>query len=291
MRFIILYFLLAVSPGAFATDVSFVVYYSNGTPMKSGTKKPLKKGDQLFLKDVITIAAPGKLVLLCSNYKAIQLNKPGTYSVKNLLGSCGKSTESYSNAYLKYVWEQFTSPEGSPEKDPSAYMKNVGAVSRGCMEVSTSVKSDTLRFYAGTFAISWSASYQTSQAAVYDQPYDGTALKTLSLQEDKPFEMKDMLRGLPAGNYYWQIQGPNGTNCERKYVQVWNKKTYSQQLSSIRKAIIPSSPAEEAFATGFALQENFFMAEALSWYEKAAKLEPNNPIYKKATETFYDKNF
>jgi len=291
MRFLFLFIFFIIGSCIYATDVSFVVYHSKGTVMKTGAKTPLKKGDQLLLKDAVTLGSSSQLVLLCSNYKVIQINKAGAYPVKTLLGLCNKNAASYNSAYFKYVWEQFTSPEGSPDKNPTDYMKNVGAVSRGCNEVATSMRSDTTHFYRGELPVFWNSIYKTSYAVVYDQLYDGAVLKKIPLKKDQPFLLGDLLRGLPAGNYYWQVAGSEGSACERKYVQVWEKKVYKKSIASLVKDIPKYSQAEKAFATAFTLQENFFMAEALTWYKKAAKQEPNNPIYNKAIESFYEKNF
>lgn len=276
---------------SFASDVSFVVYHSKQSILKTGAPKALKKGDQLSSKDIVWVGTSGQLVLLCSNYKIIQVSKPGAYTVKALLAMCNKTAASYNTAYFKYVWEQFTRPEGSPDKNPEAYMKNVGAVSRGCNEVTVSIRSDTTHFYAGHLPIFWSAVYDSAYATLYEHAYDGAALRKIPLLKGQPLELGDLLAGVPAGSYYWQVEGSQGSACERKYLELWKKERYKKQIAALLKDIPPSTPAEKAFAAGFLMQEHFFFAEAIKWYRKAIKLEPENSTYNKAIETFYEKNF
>ncbi len=291
MRILFLLFFLIPGFQSFAIDISFVVYHSKGAVMKKGNKKPLKKGDRLLPQDIVNLEGTSQLVLVCSNYKVIQLKKPGAYAVKSLLQLCIKSAAAYNSAYFKYVWDQFTNPEGSPDKNPGEYMKNVGAVSRGCNEYGTSLQSDTVHYYAGSLPVYWRSAFDTVYATVYDQLYDGVAIKKILLQKNQPFLLQSLLQDLPPGNYYWQLEGPQGSACERKYLQLWDKKTYQNQVTSLLKNIPPATSADEAFARAFVLHEHFFMAEALVWYQKAAKLEPKNPIYNKAIEAFYEQNF
>ena len=289
MRFLFLVLFLACSIILHATDIAFVVYHSKGANTKAGSKSRLKKGDQLLLKDILTLGEESQLVLVCSNYKVIQISKKGNYPIKKLLLQCKKTAASYSSSYFKYIWEQFTHPHGSPDKNPEDYMKNVGAVSRGCHEVTTSVKTDTVRFHSGYFPVYWDAAYEVSFAVVYNQLYDGAPMKKIQLVKGKPFLLGDLLKGLSTGDYYWQVEGSNGGNCERKYLQLWDKQTYRKAVAALLREIPATTKAEEAFASAFVLEENYFIAEALGFYQQAVKLQPSNPIYKKSLEKFHEK--
>ena len=82
------FFLL--SWAAKATDISFVVYHSKGAVSKSSSKQVLKKGDKIFFQEVLVIGDKASLVLICSNYKVIQISKKG---IEDIAKECGLDAE------------------------------------------------------------------------------------------------------------------------------------------------------------------------------------------------------
>ncbi|RYD69196.1 MAG: hypothetical protein EOP53_27605, partial [Sphingobacteriales bacterium] len=65
-------FLIVCSLLAGATDISFVVYFAKGD-VRNAKKIKLKKGDNLTASESFTIGENASLVLVCSNYKVLQL--------------------------------------------------------------------------------------------------------------------------------------------------------------------------------------------------------------------------
>ncbi len=275
---------------ALEAEPSFVVYHCKGNIRKATSKNILKKGDQLFIKDIITLGEGSKLVLVCSNYQIIQLGKKGSYPVKNLLFQC-KQSGSYSSSYFKYVWEQLTHPHGKPEQDPEAYMKNVGAVSRGCNEVAFAMQVDTIQYSSGMLPLQWWAAYNKPTLAVFEQPMDGEAVKKIELTSKVPLPLEELGKNLLPGIYYWQIMGEDWNSCERKYLKIWDKSSYSKAIQALMKCVPITSPAETAYGKAFVLHENHFLAEAHKYYKLAASLNPGNSIYKTSLNKFYETTF
>ena len=58
-----------------AADISFVVYQSKGMVTKTSSKVLLKKGDQLFVHEMLAVGEQSNVILICSNYKIIQITK------------------------------------------------------------------------------------------------------------------------------------------------------------------------------------------------------------------------
>lgn len=276
---------------SFAADISFVIYHSKGSVKKTGTLLNLKKGDKLRTTDILQLGEGSSVMLVCSNYKVIQVSKRGLYPVKGLLALCDKVQKAYSSTYFKYIWEQFTHPHGEPEKDPEEYMKNVGAVSRGCNEVATGIPTDTILYHSGSLPINWWSVYQNSSAAIYEQPLDGAPVKKIPLVKDKPLPLNNLLNQLAPGEYYWQIIGEDGSGCERKYVKIIDKASYTKRVLEIVNAIPVSSPAATAFARAYLLEENHFITEAMEYYRQAVTLDAANEIYKKSFNKFYETKF
>ncbi len=250
----------------------------------------LKKGDQLFAKDLLVLGEGSKLLLICSNYQIIQLSKKGNYPVKKLVAQCKQAT-SYSSSYFKYVWNELTHPHGKPEQEPESYMKNVGAVSRGCNEVALAMQVDTIHYYSGTLPLVWWAAYEKPVAAVFEQAMDGEAVQKITLAAKEPLQLTQLVKDLSPGTYYWQIMGEQGSGCERKYLKIWNKASYLKAVQALLGFVPESSPAETAYAKAFLLHEHHFLAEALPYYKLAVKLNPGNSIYRTSLNKFYETNF
>ena len=274
-----------------ATDISFVVYQSKGMVAKTSSKGLLKKGDKIYLHEMLVLGDQSNVILICSNYKIIQITKKGNYAVKSLVSQCSKNASSYTSSYFKYVWAQLTHPHGSPDKDPEAYMQNVGAVSRGCSMVSTNIKLDTLNYLSGTLPLYWHSAYKNPELRIYDVPMDGGALIKTTLTKEQPVQPAEVFKSLLPGEYYWQITEADGSSCERNYLKIWSVAEYKKQISQILLMVPQTSAAETAFIKGFIMQENHFIAEALKYYRQAAIVNPGNSLYKKTLAKFYNTVF
>ena len=269
-----------------ATDISFIVYNVTGTASKS-SKVKIKKGDKIFANETLILADKAAVVLVCSNYKAIQLNKKGSYTAKSLLDQCTKDAAGYTGSYFKYVWNEFTHPHGKPETDPGEYMKNVGAVSRGCNSVSLGIAADTIIIGKGTVNLYWNSSFQQPVMRIFDVPVDGGPLQKTILKKGKAISMEEVSKGLAAGEYYWQITDEEGNGCERNVLKILEPNDYQLKVDQLINAIPFTTDAETAFARAFVLEENHFIAAAVASYRVAARLSPGNNLYKKTLARFY----
>ncbi|RYY69448.1 MAG: hypothetical protein EOO13_09515 [Chitinophagaceae bacterium] len=288
MRIKFLFSICLISLVAFAsaTDISFVVYFAQGTATKNGKLK-LKKGDTISSTESISLTDKASVMLICSNYKVIQLNKKGTYTAKNLLSQCNKDVAGYSSSYFKYVWNEFTHPHGKLENNPGEYMKNVGAVSRGCNMLQTALAVDSLHLYAGTLPIQWTSSFNQAIWAVYEVSVDGAPIQKKLLDKKEPIRIEQLTRDLLPGEYYWTVVDAEGNGCERNYLKLWSPLAYTNKLKELLGSIPVTSPAETAFAKAFVLHENHFLAEALKYYTIASRLSPKNKLYQTSLSQFY----
>lgn len=284
-------FLLVVT-GFFvrAADISFVVYFVKGTVHKNSTVK-IKKGDKILAGESIAVGNNSAVILVCSNYKVIQLNKKAVHTAKSLLSQCTKDAAGYSSSYFKYVWNEFTHPHGKPESSPEEYMKNIGAASRGCNSVQTGIRVDTIHFFTGTLPVYWKSNFTPSILGIYEVPVDGGPLQKTILEKDQPVKFEQVTRSLQPGEYYWQIMDTEGNSCERNYLKVWDKVSYQDHVAALLAGVPVTSAAETAFARAFILHENHFLAEAIQYYTLACKLAPGNKIYKKTLSEFYATQF
>lgn len=288
MKQLFLFFFLALALGAGAADVEFVVYFSQGKVTKSGGSKSLalKKGDRLFAPDEFLLAEGAQVVLICKNYTTLQLKKKGRYSVAALRAGCRKAGTSFTSSYFQYIWDEFTHVHGTPEKDPKKYMRNTGAVSRGCAQVQTRVAVDTVHYLSGALPVGWSTSFTTPYLRVYDDPLDGMLLRNEPLGA-APLQIEQVASALKGeGVYYWQVTDAEGVGCERNYLRLWKADEYKRAVDGLLKGVVATTPAETAYLKGYVLEEHHFLAEAYAYYRRAARLHPQHRLYKKTVDRF-----
>ena len=275
---------------AMAADISFVVYYAKGTVTKN-SKIKIKKGDIISSTDALMISDQSSVILICSNHKAIQLDKKGSYTAKSLLAKCTATGASYSSSYFRYVWDEFTHPHGKPEANPQAYMKNVGAVSRGCNSVATGIGTDSLVIGKGVLNIHWKSDFGKSVMAVFDVPMDGAALQKTILEKGAAINMEQATKGLEPGNYYWQVTDAEGNGCERNFLTILDTASYQLRVDELLSQVLYTTAAETAYMRGYVLEENHLIAAAIASYTMAAHLEPGNKLYSKTLSKFYASEF
>lgn len=275
--------LLGISFQSFAAEPVFIVFYNSGKASKTVAGKTvyLKKGDHLQIDDQLTVPEKAQLVLVCANFKVIQLKTKGSKSVKTLLAQCSQKSVSASSAYFKYVWNAFSHAHQAPEKDPRAYMKTYGAASRGKGSLVTKLYADTINYYNGALSITW-APAKAVKTEFYTAAVNGEAV--LIGKSAKYAKIDSIVAKLKPGVYYWDLEGQQ--SAKRKYLKIWTKTNYQAAVNNILKDMVASSPAEKAYLAAFVLEEQHFLAAAATYYQQALKLEPNNPIYAAALVRF-----
>jgi hypothetical protein len=272
-----------------AQDTEFVVYFTKGKISKTGSRsKTLQKGDRLVSADVLQVPDNAELVLICKNYNTVKIKTKGRYTVQNLLTKCSQQPTSFTSSYFHYIWDELTHVHGSPEKDPMKYMRNTGAVSRGCAMVQTSVPVDTVHYAAGNLPIYFKTAHKRPHVNIYNDVQEGVLLVKETLSND-PIQMELLMPKLKEeGEYYWQITDADGTSCERNYLRFWNGSEYQAAVNQLLNSVIATQPAETAYMKGYLLEEKHFLAEAFTYYQLAVKLDPKNTIYKKTLSRFYE---
>lgn len=288
MKQLFLFLFLAFASGAGAADVEFVVYFSQGKVSKSGGSKPLavKKGDRLFGGDELQLAEGAQVVLICKNYNTLQLKKKGRYTMAALQAGCRKGGGSFTSSYFRYIWDELTHVHGTPEKDPKKYMRNTGAVSRGCAQVQTGVAVDTVHYLSGSLPVSWRSSFPAPYIRVYDDPIDGMLLRSEPLGA-APLQIEQIASALKGeGVYFWQVTDAEGEGCERNYLRLWKADEYKRAVDRLLEDVLATTPAETAYLKGYVLEEQHFLAEAYAYYRLAARLHPQHRLYKKTVARF-----
>jgi hypothetical protein len=266
-----------------AQENQFVIYSLKGNVTVTNNKTESKAKIGMFLpNDAIIKVSPGSFAtLICNETRMFSLSTPASYSLSGLKDSCKESKNSFNANYVKYMWGQFTKAHGSPEKNRTSYMSNVGAVSRGINNVWIDPKLDTVNYVSGTVPLSWK-SYM--DAAYFDfKLYDetGTTVVFSKTIKKKHIDITELAKTiLPGKTYRWTATVKDEPdNDDKKILRYRTKEEYNSFYNSIKNAG-PENEAEKYFRIGFLLEENHYLGEAYSHYLKATQLAPDNSLYR-----------
>jgi hypothetical protein len=280
-------FFFGNSAKAITAQADFVVYYAKGKVLKidAVNSRQLKKGDKLYAADNLSLPANAQLVLICSNYNSISINKPGVVKLSGLLSRCSKSRSTFTTAYLHFIWDEFnTEKEKSGAED---YMNNVGAVSRG-KAFKMNIHPDTINYCKGELTISWKIKKKDLIAKVFNSPAADEAINQVNVTGSH-FKLDALISGLKTpGIYYWGLFEGNNPAAGNYYLRVLSKLSYTKKVNALTGTALVTSPAETAFMKGFVLEQNHFLVEAAKYYNKAALLEPGNKLYLAAKSRIND---
>ncbi len=285
-KLLVILFLFTTS-ATFAAPPDCIVYFVKGKVVKAGAKPTtLKKGDQLLNSDQITLADKAQVVLITKSYATVQLQKPGTFKLNTLTTSAAQT--SLTSGYFRYIWNEFMSHHDAPEKNPIHYMKNKGAVSRGMPIVQTAIDVDTIYYSTGRLPLYWKSEPGSSFVSVYKDEYEGKLLYKEKLNSNLVLMNEVVSKLQSPGIFYWQITAENGSEGDRNYLQLLDSADYRKRIDALLKNIVVTTPAETAYIKAYILEENHFPAEALQYYQQAFQLAPQNLIYQKSQNRFYE---
>lgn len=275
--------LLVLSTTAMSQDNMFVIYSVKGnvSVVNNKVESKAKIGTIVQNDGIIKVAAGSFATLICNESRMFSLSKPGNYSASSLKDSCIVSKSSVSANYVKYIWSEFTKAHGSPEKNRTAYMANVGAVSRGINNVWIDPKLDTLNYVNGTIPLSWK-SYTDAQEFEFKLfDLSGKVLLTKTVKK-KHVDVSELLKTIqPGQSYMWTatIKG-EPDNEEKKFLHYATKEDFNAFYNSIKKHDAAEGEAEATFRLGFQLEEAHYLVEAYQHYMKATQLDPTNGLYR-----------
>lgn len=274
---------------------NFLVYSIKGTVTVTDKKVEIKAkiGTLLNPASVIKIAASSSATIICNETNMFTITKTGTYTMSQFNDSCRVQHNSVTANYVKYIWNQFTHPHGSPEANRKLYMNNVGSVSRSVSSIWIDPRLDSMNYAYGNFPLSWKSYSEAKEFEfqLYDQAEEGSLIYKEETK-NKKYPVPSVTKLIkPGKTYYWTATAKGETNDERKAIRVWSKDEFNNFMTSLNSTgEVFESQAEHSFRLGFQLEEARFFAEAYEYYQQAVKLHPDMPLYV-STLTAFKKDY
>lgn len=182
-----------------------------------------------------------------------------------------------------------TKSSGSPGSNRKAYMNTVGAVSRGINNIWIDPRLDTVNYSGGAFPLSWKSYTEANEFVFYLYPAGNrnTVVYMATVSKLK-IPISGFAAKMTAGESYEWIAAIKGEeNEERKVLNYVSKETFNSLLETIKNQGAPfEAPAEQAYRTGFMLEDAHYLAEAYEYYSKATLLDPANALYRSTLMSF-----
>ena len=287
--FLILFSALAIAVSA---QNQFLLYSFKGnvSVVENNVESKAKAGKPLAASSTVKVAAGGTATLICNESAMFTLSKPGTYALSKFGDSCKVSSNSVTANYVKYIWASMTKNTGAAGSNRKAYMNTVGAVSRSMNNVWIDPKLDTV-IYAGNgdFPLSWKsyAEAKEFEFTLYNSNNLSTPVHSQFVSKLK-LPIADFSAKLKPGNtYFWTAAIKGEENDELKVLVYVPKETFTAVLEAIKKqGAAFEAPAEQAYRIGFMLEDAHYLADAYTWYSKAASLDPENVLYRSTLMSF-----
>jgi hypothetical protein len=289
MRFLILLLGIALGSLAYGQN-SFLIYTVKGniSVIENNVTTKAKIGRLLPETAQIVVAPGGVVSLICNQANLININK-GKVSLSTLGEQCKTTEGSATSNYLKYVWSQLTAHPGTPEKNRKQFMTNVGAVSRGVNNVWIDPRLDTVKYVSGNFPLSWKsyAEAEEFEFSLYNTPDDTKPVSTLTTK-NRFVDAKTLAAKMkPTATYYWTASVKGEQNPEIKVFEYVPADVYKTVLASFEQAGPEfETEAAKAFRIAFMLEQAHYLADAYTYYKKAAAIEPSLAVYKSTLDSF-----
>jgi hypothetical protein len=274
-----------------AQDNNFMLYSFKGnvSVIENKIETKAKIGKIMNSSVTIKIATGGLVTLICNEAAMFTVKKAGSYTLNQFSDSCHVNSGSITSNYVKFVWNQLTTHEGSPGSNRKMFMSTVGAVSRSINNIWIDPRLDTVNYSSGDFPLSWKsyADAKDFEFSLYSnanssEPAYKTVVSKLKIS------IPSFANKIKPGNtYFWTSAVKGEENDELKVLNYVTKETFEAVLNSIKNQDgAAETPAGQAYRIGFMLEDAHYLAEAYQYYMKAAAAAPDNALFRSTLMSF-----
>lgn len=254
-------------------------------------KVKVKHGESESIIRAGTQLLPGQTIILESGYcgllhakgKTLELKKPGQYSVEDLdkkIGSSANVKVKVSDKYFDYIMGQLSKSEAEDvEKSVRKHMEVPGAVQRGS-ESSKGIGTARLHAFpkneilADTYTVSWNpAPGINSYSVELKDRFDEIILSKKGISDTK-YQVD--FSGRPSPDSYTLTVTYAGSDTSK-----YKEYEFKVNPKNIVELQTEDDPATNLL-NGILCEEKFLFLDALKYYEKAARLEPEVAAYQEA---------
>jgi len=294
MRYLVIFIALGISFSTLAQrGDELLVYAVKGkvTAIQNNQETPVKVGKVLKPGTSIRTEKDARVTLVCRQGKPLLLNKEGVYPISRWRDSCRNTPGSVTSNYFQYVWTEMYK-RSDDYKDDLDKNNNLAVVRgeddkyadypEGMTIVEFPPGMDTVNYTGVDLPLSWIS---------YD--YNGKYQFRIYTSKDRKLVFKDSIHAneifvsrfskkLKQGvSYAWTISAHANTGVIRRrilhYVSPEKRDAYIASISDAGE--LEEDSAAKYFRIAYLLEKKHYLAEAYSYYKKAAESDPEMPLY------------
>ncbi|HCW09316.1 MAG TPA: hypothetical protein DGG95_18325 [Cytophagales bacterium] len=274
-----------------AQDYAFRVLANKGAnQVKSGdTWQPLKTGAKLKIGDELKISENASVGLVHNTGKPMEVKEPKVYKVADLADKVGKGGASVLNKYTDFILSS-NSAEAKKQR-----LSATGAVHRGLEDIKVFLPENQYgEAYNSTVIINWEAAKGGSPYIVtFKNMFDDELLKIETPETNVQVDLNDpKLANQPAVLVEVKSKADNKSKSEQHLIKRPSKEraeTIKLEISKSAADLQEETAFNKYLMAGF-YEENKLFIDAITCYEQAIKMDPENPTYKEAYEEFLLRN-
>ncbi|GHM99421.1 hypothetical protein WSM22_09110 [Cytophagales bacterium WSM2-2] len=271
-------------------EYAFRVLANKGTnEVKSGdTWQPLKTGAQLKIGDVLKISENSSVGLVHKTGRPLEVKEAKTYKVAELADKVGKGS-SVLNKYTDFI---LSSNSAEAKKNR---LSATGAVHRGLENIKVFLpESQFGDVFNPMVTINWESAKGGAPYVISLMNQFGDILwKTETPETSVQFDMNSSELA-NENNILVEVKSKADNKSKSEQYTIKRLPSSANRYEVVKKQLEDADLKEETAFNKYLLaglfEENRLFIDAISCYEQAIKMDPENPTYKEAYEEFLLRN-
>ncbi|MBL7870044.1 MAG: hypothetical protein JNM78_00425 [Cyclobacteriaceae bacterium] len=287
-RFLVLVGFFAATSFAYAQDYTFRVLANKGAnEIKSGDGwQPVKTGASLKMGDELRITENASIGLVHSSGKPLEVKKANTYKVADLAAQMN-STTSVLNKYTDFI---LSSNSAEAKKNR---LSATGAVSRGLGIRAFLPNNQFASVFSNIVYVNWDNSEKGPFTVSFLNMFDDVLLKIETPENKLSVDLNDpKFAGEAAILVEIQSKTTGVKSMERyliKKMSPGEREKVNMSYTDVMKELKEESALNKVVLASF-YEQNKLLIDAITAYEQAIKLAPDNPTYQDYYEEFLLRN-
>lgn len=287
-RILLLVGFLTVSMFVNAQDYTFRVLANKGAnEIKSGDGwQPVKTGASLKLGDELRVTENASIGLVHSSGKPLEVKKANTYKVADLAAQMTGGS-SVLNKYTDFI---LSSNSAEAKKNR---LSATGAVHRGLGIKVFLPKNQLASVFNNVVYVNWDKAEKGPYVVIFLNMFDDVLLKVETPENSVHVDLADpKFAGETAILVEVQSKATGAKSDERyliKRLSPGEREKLKAPYTEISKELADETALNKVVLASF-FEQNELLIDAITAYEEAIKLAPDNPTYQEYYEEFLLRN-
>ncbi len=287
-RILLLVGFLTVSTFVNAQDYTFRVLANKGAnEIKSGDGwQPVKTGASLKLGDELRVTENASIGLVHSSGKPLEVKKANTYKVADLAAQMTGGS-SVLNKYTDFI---LSSNSAEAKKNR---LSATGAVHRGLGIKVFLPKNQLASVFNNVVYVNWDKAEKGPYVVIFLNMFDDVLLKVETPENSVHVDLADPKFAGETAILVEVQSKATGTKSDERYLikrlSPGEREKLKAPYTEISKELADETALNKVVLASF-FEQNKLLIDAITAYEEAIKLAPDNPTYQEYYEEFLLRN-